>query len=118
MSIIEQAIPFVRSQALQSRYGFDTLFAEGDRLANDRFFTAIKESGYDLHLFYLETPIEVGSERRRERAEKLGIKEQDLAWVTGRITKARNLAEKWGAIYVPTYHPADIIAADILKEIS
>lgn len=115
MSVIERAIPFTDFLA---RSGIGPIFAEGDRLANVRFFEAIRAAGYTLKLFYLEAPENLLAERRETRAKLYGSKEQDPTWLRGRATKARALAEVWKATVIKTYHPADIIAADIIKEIA
>lgn len=115
MSVIEKAIPFVEFLA---RVGRGPIFAEGDRLANVRFFNAVRAAGYTLKLFYLEAPENLLAERRETRAALFGGKTQDATWVKSRATKARALAADFKATIIPTYHPADIIAADILKEIA
>lgn len=115
MSVIEKAVPFID---FLGRVGRTPVFAEGDRLSNVRFFEAIRAAGYTLKLFYLEAPEELLAERRRQRQALYGAKAQDPTWVIGRASKARALAQAWGATVIPTYHPADIIAGDILKEIA
>lgn len=69
----------------------ELVLAEGDRLANLRFFEAVR-SHYDLKLFYLNTGDEVARDRRESRAKKHGMKMQSASWVKGRSTKHRNLA--------------------------
>lgn len=115
MSVIEKAIPFTD---YLGRLGVAPIFAEGDRLANVRFFNAVRAAGYTLQLFYLEAPEELLADRRAQRSKVYGGKEQDATWVKSRATKARALAQDFRATVIPTYHPADIIAGDILKEIA
>jgi len=115
MSVIEKAIPFTEFLGSQ---GVSPIFAEGDRLANLRFFNAVRAAGYTLKLFYLEAPEELLAERREQRAKLNGTGTQDATWVKSRASKARALATDQRATIIPTYHPADIIAADIIKEIA
>lgn len=68
------------------------IIAEGDRLANDKFFNAVIRQGWMLHVFLLNTPFDRAGERRDQRGSK-----QDPKWLAGRITKVRNLWGKWGA---------------------
>ncbi len=114
MSVIEKAIPFTEFLAMTGR---GPIFAEGDRLANLRFFNAVRQAGYTLKLFYLDVTEEIAAERRETRRKVYGGDAQDVTWVKSRASKARALAEDQKAIVIPTYHPADIIAADIIKEI-
>lgn len=112
MSVIEKAIPYTEALAMKRV----PIWAEGDRLANNRFFEAVRAAGYTLQLFYLTAPAEIVADRRETRAKTHGLKIQDGVWVQSRSTKARALAEAWHATVIPTYHPADIIAGDIIKE--
>lgn len=66
------------------------VFGEGDRLGNDKFFTFLKAQQFEYTVAYLDTPDEVAAERRRARGST-----QSEAWVKGRQTKARRLADKW-----------------------
>ena len=70
----------------------DLVLAEGDRLANERFFVSVKKR-YDLTLFHLATPDAESQRRREERAEKYGLSLQSAGWVKGRSTKHKNLAK-------------------------
>jgi adenylate kinase family enzyme len=73
------------------------LMAEGDRLANMKFFSALKAMGYNLTVVNLTPPEVVLDTWRQRRNERLG-KAQDDTWLRGRQSKVRNLAETCGAI--------------------
>jgi len=90
MDIIDAAERFVSARP------FRRFFAEGDRLANDRFFDHVTEAGYELAVFYLDTPRNLLEERRAKRAAVVG-KAQDGTWIKGRESKVRALAERWQA---------------------
>jgi energy-coupling factor transporter ATP-binding protein EcfA2 len=81
------------SAVLPQLYESTDLLAEGDRLAVDRFFREVRDTGYGLELIYLDTPNEEAAARRAQRAGQ--GKKQDQTWVQGRITKAQRLAERW-----------------------
>ncbi len=66
---------------------YDTILAEGDRLANARFFEAVRAMGWVLTVAYLWTPDDMAAWRRQQRGSA-----QNPAWVKGRITKVRRLA--------------------------
>lgn len=85
----------------------DSLVAEGDRLANDKFFAALVEAGWELQVVWLDVPDELAAQRRAERGSK-----QNAAWVKGRQTKVLRLAEAWKAVRVDgTQPPAEVRAA-------
>jgi len=67
------------------------VIAEGDRLANLRFFQEAAKY-YRLKLFYLDCADEIARKRREARASKNGLKMQSVSWVKGRVTKNKNLA--------------------------
>lgn len=83
-SIIEKAIPWIQTVP------YPLILGEGARLANKRFLTAAAEAGYTVHLGVVDH--ENVEEWRTARAELIG-KTQDPAWVKGRATATRNLAE-------------------------
>lgn len=91
LSVQPKASAFV--EAKPAKY----LLAEGDRLANPKFFKAVEDAGYDLNVVLLETPPLTAQKWRSERAERLQKPEQNPAWVQGRATKVRALAERWEA---------------------
>jgi len=76
--------------AWMQQTGWFHLFAEGDRLANDKFFKACKAAGIGLSVIHLDCPDELAQERRERRGSN-----QDTAWVKGRASKVRRLAEAW-----------------------
>lgn len=115
MSVIEKAIPFVEYLGM----AVDApVIAEGDRLANTRFFRAIRAAGYDLRLFYLDCPEAVAEERRAERTRKAGSdgELQNPAWVQSRNTKALELAREWRAQVLDAEVPAADVALSIVRE--
>lgn len=78
---------------------YDTILAEGDRLANDGFFAAAQAVG-GLVLVHVATPSSICEARRKARGP------QNEAWVRGRITKVEKLLAKWAHI---TAHSGDAI---------
>jgi hypothetical protein len=90
MDIIDKAIGWVKTRP------YTRLFAEGDRLANSRFFVAVKAAGYELTVVYLAVPQGALDERRKARATQVG-KEQNAVWVKGRDSKTATLAQLFNA---------------------
>ena len=88
------------------------ILAEGDRLANDRFFKRITAAGYEFHLVYVNADAETVQERRRQRGSR-----QDPTWLQGRATKVRNLLDEWAHWTVdataPTAMQAEYLRANI-----
>lgn len=66
------------------------IVAEGDRLANERFFQAARSLGWDLTVAWLATPDSIAEARRAARGST-----QQAAWVNGRRTKVARLAQHW-----------------------
>ncbi len=87
------------------QHPYPLIFAEGDRLANDAFFRAVEDAGYLLCVGFLRVSKATGAVRRRERASRLGLAEQNPGWVKGRRTKVENLARRWAEAVVEI--PAD-----------
>lgn len=71
------------------------VLAEGDRLANSRFYAAVLELGYTLRIARLRVSATVAEHRRTARAAELGTKLQAGPWLKGRITKVSRLAAEW-----------------------
>lgn len=71
------------------------ILGEGDRLANSKFFNAVREAGYTLCIGRLIVSASVADERCRRRAENLGSEPQNAGWLAGRVTKAARLADEW-----------------------
>ena len=69
------------------------VLAEGDRLANDRFFNAARELG-TLHIVHLWAPEDQLAAQLARRSEATG-KQQNPEWAAGRSTKVRNLVKNW-----------------------
>lgn len=65
-------------------------FAEGDRLANGKFFEAVIALGYELEVIHLDASDELAAARRAARGST-----QNEGWVKGRVTKTRRLAEEY-----------------------
>lgn len=107
LNVQPQAIKFIGTHPAA------ILVAEGDRLANDGFFQAVKAHGYALSVVYLDCPPEVAEERRLKRAAD-GI-QQNRIWVKGRETKVRNLAEKWAPLdwWIDANVPPDQLSASL-----
>lgn len=76
------------------------VIAEGDRLANARFFQAALDAGYSLQIAYLVADEQETARRRQERGHQMRE-----TFVKGRRTKCENIAREW-AQYV-TRVPAD-----------
>jgi GTPase SAR1 family protein len=74
----------------------DYLYAEGDRLANPRFFDYI-EQHTKLHLFYLRAPQITLIQRRTDRAAAHDLPMQNPSWANGRATKHQRLAYNYAA---------------------
>ena len=67
-----------------------TIVAEGDRLANGKFFASAQMAGYKLELVYLSASYPVLESRRRERGSS-----QNPAWLAGRRSKVQRLVAAW-----------------------
>lgn len=87
--------PRVVSWLTEARPGL--VLAEGDRLANGKFFAAVLDIGYDLAIARLVVSANVASSRRQSRAIALGSNLQAPSWIAGRVTKNRRIADEWGA---------------------
>lgn len=86
------------------------LVAEGDRLANDGFFTHLLDEGYRLTLAHLDCPALVASIRRSSRP-----RQADARWLAGRATKVERLAARWQAHRwsLDATHPLDALVAQL-----
>jgi len=69
--------------------------AEGDRLANDSFFHAVRALGWDLCVLALDLPPGEAAARRVARAAALGTRPQNPRWLKGRETKVTTLAARY-----------------------
>jgi GTPase SAR1 family protein len=87
MAAQKHVLEFLRSgEGADYRY----ILAEGDRLANGKFFDAVWGMGIDLNVYALLPPTKVIDRRRRARNAAIG-KEQDERWLKTRATKVANL---------------------------
>lgn len=84
MAVQPEAVAFLKDPTCS-----DLLLAEGDRLANDAYFTALERAGYRLHLFALIGP-RIAARRRLLRGSK-----QSAAFIKGRQTKVNQLVDRW-----------------------
>jgi GTPase SAR1 family protein len=75
------------------------ILAEGDRLANAKFFEAVRGMGIDLNVYALLPPAKVIERRRAARNASIG-KEQNERWLKTRATKVANIVHDW----VPPEH--------------
>ncbi len=83
------------------------LLAEGDRLANDKFWTQLERNGWSVHVYLLWGPA-IAEHRRLQRGSH-----QDPTWVTGRRTKALRLAKAWNATRLNAELPVDILVLSL-----
>lgn len=84
------------------------VYGEGDRLANDKFFNAVRVAGWNLTVAYLAVPEWEAAARRFARGSN-----QNASWVKGRETKVLRLVERWvgaGWVLDGLSSPADIVA--------
>lgn len=89
-------------------YRWPNVVAEGDRLANGKFFDAVRGLGYDLTVAVLTADPLVSSERREGRGQG-----QNESWVRGRVTKVRNLAQNYSDVLIDAGRPVAQVAADL-----
>ena len=70
---------------------YKNIYAEGDRLGNDKFFRAVLEAGFELDIILIDIT-ELGS---RYRVVQRSGREFNDAWFRGRLTKVDNLRKNW-----------------------
>lgn len=85
--------------------------AEGDRLANGKFFSGVLAAGWNLTVIRFVVTAEVAAARRVARAAALGVPPQNEAWIRGRITKVARLAADWPTVDIDAAQPPDAVAA-------
>lgn len=83
--------------------------AEGDRLANSKFFYACPS----LTLIHLDVSVSVARERARKRAEQFGSRVQDESWWKGRVTKVDNLRARFPHVSVDGSRTPELVASDV-----
>lgn len=91
MSIQANALEWLSE--LRRTYPESRVAAEGDRLSTFGFLNGARAAGYDVRVIWLKGSAKIAQERRRQRSGHTG-REQSPAWLSGRITKINNLAEK------------------------
>ena len=91
------AQPTVVSWLTSITFPYKAVVAEGDRLANEKFFSSLlqQESPYawSVMVIHLDVPDEVAAERCAARGSN-----QDPTWVAGRRTKVKRLAANWAGL--------------------
>lgn len=94
MSVQPRVLAALSDPALDWQY----VLAEGDRLANGKFFSALHTMpDWDLTVVWLRTPEKMAAERRLQRAGSTQAT-QDAKWVEGRETKARRLGQSYADV--------------------
>lgn len=106
MNVMPRACRWVRSLPHERVVG------EGDRLASAKFLSAAAEVG-EVVLVVIEVGADTARARRAERGSR-----QAEAWVKGRATKVRRLAENWAAaggevVRVDGERPLPVVAAEV-----
>lgn len=96
---------------------YSVLFAEGDRLANDKFFQAVIDAGYELRIIMCEPAAAIAADRRRARAFALRRSEQNPQWLKGRQSKVINLARIWKGLTlrVNTNLPVGMVVEEVRR---
>jgi hypothetical protein len=84
--------------------------AEGDRLANDKFFAQVVAWGLPLNVIALECPAPLLTERRALRGSQ-----HDPAWLKGRETKVARLTKNWASHRLDATLPIDELAAQMRR---
>ena len=98
-----------RAVAWIATHPADHLIAEGDRLANPSFLDAVEQSGYTLRLAWIDTPDTIAAERRAARSST----KQNPTWLAGRITKIRNLTDRYPVHRLDGTLDPDTLAAQL-----
>lgn len=79
------------------------VYAEGDRLANGKFFQWCVDNGIELTVAYLDVPDTVVEFRRSKRGSH-----QSATWLKGRTTKVAKLRNEWAKVSIHgATHPED-----------
>ena len=99
---------------LRSLPGEALVVAEGDRLANHKFFDFVEtELGWRLDILYFAVDRDVLHRRRAERELAVGAA-QDPTWVLGRDTKHERL---WRTRFAPYVDNTNYAAVDYLTNL-
>jgi len=102
MSIQPKAIRWLGE--IESECG--VLVAEGDRLANGKFFDVCP----NLTIVHLDTPLDEAHRRATDRAATLGREPQSDTWWRGRATKVANLVARYEVVTLDGKLPPDMLA--------
>jgi hypothetical protein len=94
------------------------IVSEGDRLANNAFLNdaaaAARDSGGQLVIALIDTPLAVARERAHRRAEEAGVEVQARSWWAGRVTKVDKLIALTPHLVVPiASEDADAAAVEL-----
>lgn len=73
--------------------GIHTVVMEGDRITNPSMVSALAELGIHTKVYVLKVDQDVLQARRQKRGDTF-----DEKWLTGRVTKNRNFAQKAGEV--------------------
>lgn len=103
MSVLPKALDFLAPLE-------GLVLAEGDRLAVWRFLDGARNLGYDVTLVALTAPADVILGRSAARGSA-----QNESWWLGRVTKVRNLVNRWDGtlVSIDADRPAVDVAADL-----
>jgi adenylate kinase family enzyme len=89
------------------------LLGEGDRLGNSKFFSFLRQIGYDLRIIYLDA----GGEALKRRIERGSS--QNEAWLRGRATKVKRLAmTEPGVQFIDATGSIDLIVGALADPVS
>jgi hypothetical protein len=98
----------------------DLVIAEGDRLANAKFFDVATNVCDEFIVALIEAPVEIAMARAHRRAQALGVKPQNEVWWKGRATKVANLTERYAGRLsrIDGTEPRSAVASALAKIIS
>jgi hypothetical protein len=97
-----------RAVELMATTAAEVVLAEGDRLGNDKFLSASEALGWEVRVVWIALPDAVARARCAGRGS-----DQAEAWVRGRRTKVRRLAERWGPLKLDGTRPVEELAVEI-----
>jgi energy-coupling factor transporter ATP-binding protein EcfA2 len=107
LNVNPKAIRFIQETSAPA------VIAEGDRLANDKFFDAAIKAGWDLTIVYLSITDDECARRRSERHHAMSP-----SFVKGRATKSVNLYRRWQASANVLILNANRAPEDIARELT
>jgi hypothetical protein len=94
------------------------LLAEGDRLANHKFFDTVTTCGHRLTIIHLDCPPSLSGARTRDRAQAIGIEPQSFAWWKSRYTKTLNLVNSRPVTRYDATQPPSTLAANLHHQLT